>query len=89
MEISFDPAKDKINFEKHGVSLVDAKKFDWNSVMVRPDIRQDYLELREIGYGLIGDRLFCVMLVQRGEVFHIISLRKANSREVHEYAEQT
>lgn len=89
MKITFDPAKDKSNMVKHGVSLADAAELDWNSVVVKPDTRKDYLELREIGYGLIGDRLYCVVLVQRGESFHIISLRKANSREVKEYVEQT
>jgi uncharacterized protein len=89
LDITFDQAKDKSNMAKHGLSLADASKLDWNSVMVKPDTRRDYQELREIGYGLIGDRLYCVVMVQRGTVFHIISLRKANSREVKEYVEQT
>jgi uncharacterized DUF497 family protein len=89
MDIRFDPAKDKSNMVKHGVSLADAVNLDWNSMMVKPDIRRDYQELREIGYGLIEDRLYCAVLVQRGTVFHIISLRKANSREVKEYVRQT
>ena len=89
MEITFDPIKDKSNQAKHGVSLAEAVNLDWNSVMVKPDTRKDYAELREIGYGLIGNRLYCVVLTQRGETFHIISLRKANSREVKEYVEET
>lgn len=74
---------------KHGVSLAEARNFDWSSVMVKPDTRRDYQELREIGYGVIGDRLYCVVLVQRADVFHIISLRKANGREVKDYDDQT
>ena len=89
MEITFDQAKDKSNMARHGVSLADAVKLDWHSVMVKPDTRRDYHELREIGYGVIEDRLYCVVIVQRGTAFHIISLRKANSREVKEYVEQT
>jgi uncharacterized DUF497 family protein len=89
MHITFDPGKDKLNQSKHGISLAEAANLDWASVMVKPDTRRDYQELREIGYGLIGNRLYCVVLVQRGESFHIISLRKANSREVKDYVEQT
>ncbi len=50
--------------------------------MARPDARMDYGELREIGYALINERLYCVVFTQRGDTMHIISLRKANPREV-------
>ena len=66
-----------------------AALLNWDSVLVKPDVRKDYKELREIGYGLIDDRLYCVVLVQRDEFVHIISLRKANSREVKAYVEST
>lgn len=89
MEITFDQVKDKSNMARHGVSLADAVKLDWNTVMVKPDTRRDYHELRGIGYGVIEDRLYCAVIVARGTAFHIISLRKAHSREVKEYVEQT
>ncbi|MBV6274193.1 BrnT family toxin [Alcaligenaceae bacterium CGII-47] len=57
----------------------------WNC----PPIRRDYGELREIGYGVIQRRLYCVVFTLRGERIHVISLRKANSREVQSYVEQT
>lgn len=87
MEITFDPAKDQINQSKHGVSLALAARIDWPEVMSKPDARHDYGELREIGYAVIEQRLFCVVFTQRGDVMHVISLRKANSREVKAYAE--
>lgn len=87
MEITFDPAKNESNFAKHGVELAIAAEFDWSEVMAYVDARRDYREVREIGFGLIGDRLYCVVFVQRGESFHIISLRKANNREQRIYAE--
>lgn len=37
---------------------------------------------------VIGDRLYCVVFTQRGDTMHVISLRKANSREVKHYADQ-
>lgn len=89
MEITFDPAKDSSNQRKHGVSLSLAQEIDWPEVMARPDTRQDYGEVREIGYTVIDDRLYCVVFTQRADKMHVISLRKANSREVRNYVEQT
>ena len=48
---------------------------------------RDYGEDRIAGLGYIGDRLFYVVFVARGEERRIISLRKANQREVKRYAE--
>ena len=52
-----------------------------------PDQRRDYGEVRISGLGYIGDRLFYVVFAARGEERRIISLRKANQREVKRYAE--
>lgn len=89
MEITFDPAKDASNQRKHGVSLLLAEEIDWPEVLAKPDTRRDYGEVREIGYTVISDRLYCVVFTQRGDKMHVISLRKANSREVRNYVEQT
>jgi uncharacterized DUF497 family protein len=63
------------------------REIDWSDVIARPDNRRDYFELREIGYAVIQDRLYCVVFTQRGETMHIISLRKANRREVRDVQE--
>jgi uncharacterized DUF497 family protein len=62
MDITYDFAKDEINLQKQGFSLLHAAKLDWSSVMAAVDARKDYLELREIGFGVIEGRLFCVVL---------------------------
>jgi uncharacterized protein len=85
MDIEFDAAKDKANREKHSVSLGEAAQLDWDAALVAPDTRHEYGEHREIGYAPMGARLYCVVFVRRGEVFRIISLRKANDREVEAY----
>ncbi|MDL2284461.1 BrnT family toxin [Oxalobacter sp. OttesenSCG-928-P03] len=89
MDITYDPTKDETNKAKHGLSLADAVHLDWDELLVKPDTRKDYGERREIGYGLIDERLYCVVFVQRGQSCHVISLRKANSREVKAYESQT
>lgn len=50
---------------------------------------RSYDNSMEIGYALVGDRLYCVVYTQRGETMHIISLRKANCREVKRYVDET
>lgn len=86
MEITFDPAKEAANVEKHGVSLSLADEIEWESSVVWNDVRRDYLESRQCGIGYIGQRLYFVVFVDRTEGRRIISLRKANPREVNLYA---
>ena len=87
MNIEFDPAKDALNIAKHGVSLTLAAKIEWSDVLCAPDTRRDYGEVREIGFTMIERRLYVVVFVQRSAVMRILSLRKANSREVKLYDE--
>ncbi len=86
MQITFDPTKDAANLAKHGVSLAMASEFEWDTLECKPDTRRDYGELRMIGYAFAGSRLYCVVFADRAGVRRIISLRKANSREVSDYA---
>ena len=89
MDFEFDQDKDAINEAKHGVSLSKALRLDWSTVMAGPDQREDYGEARMIGYGLIGTRLYCLVYVLRANKCRVISLRKANRREVIRYAEKS
>jgi uncharacterized DUF497 family protein len=89
VKTTYDPAKSEANRGKHGVSLALAEAIDWSSVWCAPDDRKDYRELREIGYAVIEGRLYCVVFTQRGRAFRVISLRKANNREIERYEEAT
>ena len=87
MQIEFDPAKDGANTAKHGVSLALASRLEWGSALVWFDGRKTYGEARHCALGLIGERVYFVASVDRAGVRRIISLRKANDREVMHYAE--
>ena len=91
MNVTFDPAKDAANLAKHGFSLLDAVGFEWETAVVWPDTRRDYGEPRMVALGYIGLRIMSVVFVDRPPEQpterRIISLRKANSREVKRYAE--
>ncbi len=88
MKIEFDSTKDAANREKHKVSLGDADKLDWSAVVGYYDTRREYGEIREVGFGLIGKRLYCVVFTRRGNVARIISFRRASKREVKRYGSQ-
>ena len=69
--------------------LSEAEGFKWEDAVGREDTRREYGERRMIHdcLGYIGVRLYCAIYVDRGDERRIISLRKANSREVKHYAE--
>ena len=88
VEIEFDPNKDAMNIVKHGVSLADAVKLEWDCLLAQQDNRGEYNEVRMIGYLPLSSRVYCVVYTDRNNVRRIISLRKANKREVINYASQ-
>jgi len=87
MQIEFDPAKDAANQAKHGVSLAMAKELDWETALVWVDQRIEYGEARMIALAPKSEILYYVAFVDRGEVRRVISLRRANRREVKHYVE--
>jgi uncharacterized protein len=87
MQITFDPTKDEANLAKHGVPLSDATRIEWDTLIATPDDRKTYGEPRMIGFAYIDLRLMCVVYTDRDDERRLISLRKANSREVKRYAE--
>jgi len=56
------------------------------TAIIREDARKPYPEARFQATGYIGKRLHLVVFCYRDDVLRIISLRKANSREVKAYA---
>lgn len=87
MRIEFDPAKDAANQAKHGVSLALAGELDWEAALVWIDDRFEYRELRLIALARKTEILYYVAFVDRGEARRIISLRRANRREVKYYVQ--
>jgi uncharacterized protein len=87
MRIEFDPAKDASNRSKHGVSLSLASELDWEDALVWVDERFEYAELRMIALAPKTQILYYAVFVDRGDARRIISLRRANRREVKHYVE--
>ena len=87
MHIEFDSAKDVANQTKHGISLSVASELDWEAALVWVDDRFEYGETRMIALAPKTEILYYVAFVDRGETRRVISLRRANRREVKHYVE--
>ncbi|WP_327082869.1 BrnT family toxin [Pelomonas sp. Root1237] len=70
-----------------GLSLALAAGLDWDASLVWVDERYEYGELRMIALAPDTGILYYVAFVGRGETRRIISLRKANRREVKHYVQ--
>ena len=86
---TWDESKRAANLGKHGVDFRDLQGLDWNEALVFEDRRKDYGETRLIAMAPLGARLHVVVFVERGGERRIISARKANSREVAYYENET
>lgn len=87
MRFDFDPTKNRLNVEKHGLSLAVAASLDWDAALLWVDDRQDYGEMRVLALAPRTGILYYVAFVDRGEVRRIIRLRRANRREVKRYVQ--
>jgi uncharacterized DUF497 family protein len=87
MEVTFDPAKDAINIALHGISLVRANDFDFDSARFDMDDSQDYGESRWNLIGWLDARLYHLTVVFHETSTRAISLRKATKQEHKLYAE--
>jgi len=80
--IEFDPAKDKANIAKHGVSLALAVRIDVEKAIIVQDRRHDYGEVRLFAFGHIDGKLFALTFTDRRGTIRAISRRRADTREV-------
>lgn len=85
MTITYDPDKNKKNLALRGISFDRAAEFEWSSALLVEDTRKDYGERRFQALGFIEERLHVLVFTPRAGNVHVISLRKANQREVKRY----
>lgn len=85
MKFEWDADKAEANLAKHGVSFEAATELDWGLALVVPQTVGG--EQRNSALALLGDRVHICIYTGRDNVRRIISLRKANRREVRRYLE--
>ena len=88
MPISFDPKKNERNIALRGIPFELVAEFEWDGALVVEDLRVDYGESRFQALGVIADRLHALVFTPRADVVHVISLRRANRREIKRYEAQ-
>jgi uncharacterized DUF497 family protein len=82
VQITCDPAKNAANIERRDLPFNLIADLDRATAVIVEDTRRDYGEPRYRVFGCIGDRLYAAVFTPRNDALHVISLRKANSREV-------
>jgi uncharacterized DUF497 family protein len=85
MDIEFDPNKSARNDEERGLPFTAVAEFDWETAMIQEDARHEYPERRFVAVGRIGPRLHVLCFTPISGGVRVISLRKANTREVRRY----
>jgi hypothetical protein len=86
--ISFDPKKNERNIALRGIPFELVAEFEWDGALVVEDLRVDYGERRFQALGVIAGRLHALVFTPRADVVHVISLRRANRREIKRYEAQ-
>ena len=87
MEFEFDRQKSARNLAKHGIDFVDAQRLweDPNLLEIPAKIED---EPRLVVIGRIAGKHWSAVIVYRGEVIRIISMRRSRPREVAWYESQ-
>jgi uncharacterized DUF497 family protein len=88
MTLEWDPAKRDKTLAERGLDFADVSLIDWDTALTPEDGRQTYAEPRFITLAPIGRRLCVVAWCYRNSALRVISMRKANAREIKRY-EQT
>jgi uncharacterized protein len=81
LRITFDPQKRQTTLRDRGLDFSDAKIAFAGLTLTVQDMRRDYGEVRFQTVGLLAGRMVMIVWTPRGEVRHIISMRKCNDRE--------
>ena len=85
MQLTFDPVKNDRNIQDRGLAFQLVSDVDWAKAYIDEDQRKDYGERRFRLLGCINGRLYAAVFTPRVDKIHVISLRKANAREVKIY----
>lgn len=82
MHIEFDEKKRQETLQRRGLDMADAWEVFVGPHLTVADTRNHYGEERFVTVGYLSGRLVYVAWTERGASRRIISLRKANDREI-------
>lgn len=84
----WDETKRRANLAKHGVDFAEVERLDWEHAVTRTDTRGAYGEPRFVSSVPLDGRLHVCVWTLRDGAPRLISLRKANPREIRTHAAQ-
>jgi hypothetical protein len=89
VRISFDPAKSERNGMVRGLPFDRVADFDFATAIYGVDTRRDYGETRYVAMGFLDGRLHVLCFTEIEGGIRVVSLRRANLREVRRYEQET
>ncbi|MCH7479056.1 MAG: BrnT family toxin [SAR324 cluster bacterium] len=89
MKIEFDSAKSRKNARERNLPFYLAEEFEWETALYREDDRREYPERRFVAVGSLESGVHVICFTPTSEGVRIISLRRANHREVRRYEKET
>lgn len=87
MRITFDAVKRDKTLIERGLDFARAREIFEGLTITMPDQRQEYGEARFLTAGWLDERIVIVVWTPRGLARRIISMRKANEREIAKYGQ--
>ncbi len=87
MIFEWDPAKAASNVAKHGVAFEAVEAFEFEAALVLASVGQPGGGPRLTALGPIGGRLHMLVYSIETRRVRVLSLRKANNREIARYAQ--
>lgn len=86
MQIEYDPVKREETLALRGIDMADAVLVFSGPCVTAGDARFDYGEPRFLTVGFLRQRMMIVAWTPRGDACRVISIRKANDREIARYS---
>jgi len=83
--IEFDNTKREITLFTRGLDMARANQVFDKSHLDQIDVRKDYGEARIRTFGYLDKRPVFIVWTYRGNIRRIISMRRANEREIQKY----
>lgn len=87
-EFEWDDAKNRSNFNKHGIDFDAAREIFKKPVVRRQDLRKNYGEHRWIALSMFQGEVVAATYTLRGSRVRVISIRRANRYERKIYKEK-
>jgi len=85
---NWDDEKNEQNIRDHGIDFNDAKEIFYGPTIESLDADHSAVEERYTAYGMATGRVLRVTYTMRGEVYRLISARKADRNDTRRYYEK-